>query len=156
MGDAYISVDIGGQTATIILCQCLHAPDVPINLISVGALMKNSMDMGFGKHKTTCYFPQMHKGLKSSSFQADIVGCLSFLNCKFIPPPDPDNIPAFVNAMLPVFQKPELNMYFWHCRTGHPSQETTKHIVSDTARVKRVKWNGKAPHKFCLLCIIGK
>ncbi len=156
MGDAHISVDVGGWTATIILRQCLHAPDAPINLISVGALTENGMYVGFGKHKTTCYFPQTHKGLKNSSFQADVIGRLSFLNCKFIPPPDPENIPPSANAMLPAFQKPDLNAYLWHCRTGHPSQETTKHIVSGKARVKGVKWNGKAPHKFCPSCILGK
>ncbi len=156
MGDAHISVDAGGKTATIILRQCLHAPDAPINLISVGALTENGMYVGFGKHKTTCYFPQSHKGLQNSSFQADVIGCLSFLNCKFILPPDPDNIPASANAMLPTFQKPDLDAYLWHCRTGHPSQETTKCIVSGKARVKGVKWNGKAPHEFCPSCIIGK
>ncbi len=101
MGDAHISVNVGGRTATVILRQCLHAPDASINLISVGALMENGMYVGFGKHKTTCYFPQSHKSLKGSSFQANVVGHLSFLNCKFIPPPNPDNIPPTANAMLP-------------------------------------------------------
>ncbi|PBK65756.1 hypothetical protein ARMSODRAFT_891563, partial [Armillaria solidipes] len=44
----------------------------------------------------------------------------------------------------------------WHCRAGHPSQETTKQLVSGKACVKGVTWNGKSLHEFCLSCIIGK
>ncbi|SJL16752.1 uncharacterized protein ARMOST_20281 [Armillaria ostoyae] len=151
MGEAHINVDVGGRTATIVLHECLHAPDAPINLISVGALTENGMYIGFGKHKTTCYFPQTHKTLKGLSFKADVIGRLSFLNCKFTSPP-----PATANAMLPAYTKPELDTYLWHCRTGHPSQETTRRIISGKARVTGVKWNGKAPHEFCPSCIIGK
>ncbi|KAK0476049.1 hypothetical protein IW261DRAFT_1567310 [Armillaria novae-zelandiae] len=133
MGNAHIGVDISSHMVTIILHQCLHAPDAPINLISISALTENSMYVGFGKHKTTCYFLQSHKSLKNTSFQADVVGHLSFLNCKFITPPDPDNIPSSANTILPAFQKPELYAYLWYCRAGHPSQETTKCIVSGRA-----------------------
>ncbi|KAK0183816.1 hypothetical protein F5146DRAFT_1146846 [Armillaria mellea] len=104
MGKAHISVDVGGQTVTIVLCEYLHAPDAPINLISVGALMENRMYIGFGKHKTTCYFPQTHKTLKGLSFKADVISCLSFMTCKF-------TSPTSANAMIPAFTKLELNAY---------------------------------------------
>ncbi|KAK0183964.1 hypothetical protein F5146DRAFT_903600, partial [Armillaria mellea] len=38
----------------------------------------------------------------------------------------------------------------------HPSQETTKQVVSGKARVKGMEWNGKNTHEFCPSCIIGK
>ncbi len=126
-------------------------PQTPINLISVSALTENGMYIGFRKNKTTCYFSKYHKSLSSLLFQADIIGCLSFLNCTYITP----NENASANTILP-FQKPELNAYLWHCQAGHPSQETTKSIVTGKVRVKGVTWNGKAPHEYCPSCIIGK
>ncbi|KAK0240421.1 hypothetical protein EDD85DRAFT_788488 [Armillaria nabsnona] len=51
MGNIHISIDAGGQTATIILDQCLHVPDAPINLISVGTLTKNDMT-GYSSKET--------------------------------------------------------------------------------------------------------
>ncbi len=116
------------------------------------------MYVGFGKkNKTTCYFPKYHKTLSSLSFQADVIGRLFFLGCKFIKTDTPnDECKASAFAMLSTFQKPEYDVYLWHCRTGHPSQDTMKHIVSGKAQVKGVQWNSKAPHELYPSCIMEK
>lgn len=81
---------------------------------------------------------------------------LVFLNCNFIVPPDQENISTTVNIMLPPFQKLDFDVYLWHCRTGHPSEKNTKHIIFRKAHVTGVNSNGKSPHKFWLSCLLRK
>ncbi|SJL06868.1 uncharacterized protein ARMOST_10210 [Armillaria ostoyae] len=157
MGEVHFCKKLSGRTATVILHECLYAPDTPINLISVRAMTENGMYVGFGKNKTTCYFPRNHKMLSGLSFQADVIGRLSFLDCEFIKAATPNGkAKATAFVMLPTFQKPEYDVYLWHCRTRHPSQDTTRCLVSGNACVKGVQWNGKSPHELCPSCIMGK
>ncbi|PBK65755.1 hypothetical protein ARMSODRAFT_1022185 [Armillaria solidipes] len=107
MGEAQFTVDDDGQTSTIILRDCLHASEAPINLISVGALTEHGMYIGFRKNKTTCYFPKNHKTLQGLSFKTNIVRHLSFLECNLILPEPQDDTKATAFTMLPPFKKPE-------------------------------------------------
>lgn len=68
LGKACFTIDIDGQTTTIVLHECLYAPDAPINLISAGALTENEMYIGFGKNKTTCHFLKYYKSLQGLFF----------------------------------------------------------------------------------------
>jgi uncharacterized membrane protein len=52
------------------LKNCLHAPDVPINLISVGALQEHHMSITFSFQKTTIAFPTSHPQLSGLLFDA--------------------------------------------------------------------------------------
>ncbi len=109
------------------------------------------------KTRQPAIFQKTHKTLNGLSFQADVIGRLSFLDCEFIKAATQnDDTKASAFAMLPTFQKPEYDAYLWHCRTGHPSQDTTKRLISGNAHVKGVQWNGKNPHELCPSCIMGK
>ena len=50
IGDVKIRLIIDGKTIIWTLTNCLHAPDVPINLISVGALQEHHMSVYFSFH----------------------------------------------------------------------------------------------------------
>src|SRR5271168_2414634 len=80
-GDVKFHIKVNGYTITWTLHNCLHAPDVPINLISVGALQERDLTVTFSKFKTTISFPNTHPQLKGASIEAKIINRLSFLNC---------------------------------------------------------------------------
>ena len=60
MGDVKINLRIGKRTIIWTLTNCLHAPTVPINLISVGALQEHHMSVVFSFNKMTISFPTGH------------------------------------------------------------------------------------------------
>ena len=70
VGDIKIKLMIDGKTITWTLWNCLHAPTVPINLISVSALQEHHMSVVFSFQKTTISFPSIHPQLSGLSFDA--------------------------------------------------------------------------------------
>ena len=70
IGDVKIKLKIGDKNITWTLQDCLHAPTVPINLISVGALQEHHMSVTFSFQKTTISFPPDHPHLSGLSFNA--------------------------------------------------------------------------------------
>src|SRR5271168_3334633 len=72
VGDVKIKLTIGNKVITWTLQNCLHAPDVPINLVSVGALQEHKMSIVFSFQKTTIIFPSDHPHLSSLSFDAHV------------------------------------------------------------------------------------
>lgn len=81
------------------LKNCLHAPDVPINLISVGALQEHHMSINFSFQKTSITFPHDHPQLKGISFDAVVLRRLSFLNLNFISQSPTDTVLAIFPAV---------------------------------------------------------
>jgi hypothetical protein len=76
------------------LRNCLHAPDCPINLISVGMLNEARMSINFAPDSvTTLTFPDNPEKLgrlAGKSFLAKVINKLSFLDCNFAyPAPTP-------------------------------------------------------------------
>ena len=61
--DVKIKLRIGDKSIVWTLRNCLHAPDVPINLISVSALQEHHMSVTFSFQKTTISFPPEHSDL---------------------------------------------------------------------------------------------
>ena len=64
------TLGIGDKTVVWTLTNCLHAPDVPINLISVGTLQEHHMSVDFSLQKTTISFLSTHPQLSGLSFDA--------------------------------------------------------------------------------------
>jgi len=105
------------------LRNCLHAPDCPINLISIGMLNEARMSMNFTPDSVTMLtFPDDPGKLgqvAGKSFPAKVINKLSFLDCNFTyPAPDPTVEPIYA---LPIFPptvlSPELCL-------GHPGMDT--------------------------------
>src|ERR1700678_3341839 len=72
VGDVKIKLTIGNKVITWTLQNCFNAPDVPINLVSVGALQEHKMSIVFSFQKTTIIFPSDHPHLSSLSFDAHV------------------------------------------------------------------------------------
>ena len=68
------------------LCGCLHAPDAPINLLSVGTLVEQGMSALFTPGGITkVSFPPTHPLLPDFSFLATVHNRLSFLKLALYP-----------------------------------------------------------------------
>lgn len=87
MGDVKFRISIEGKMIVWMLCNCLHASEVPINLISVGALQEHHMSVMFSYQRTTIAFPISHPQLGGLSFDAEVVCWLSLLHLSYIPAP---------------------------------------------------------------------
>ena len=118
IGDVKFCIVIKGTPIIWTLKSCLHAPDVPINLISVGALQEHHMSVTFAFQKTTIAFPNTHSTLAGLSFEAEVIRRLSLLYLNFIPATMSTPTIAFTMFQVPV------NLFeLWHCRFGHLGQD---------------------------------
>ena len=123
IGDVKVKLSIGGKNITWTLTNCLHAPAIPINLISVGALQDHKMSVTFSFQKTTIAFPSNHPHLSKVSFDAHVTRRLSLLNLDFILP---DETPVALQ-LFPVAQpSPEL----WHRCFGHLGHEASRNVLN--------------------------
>jgi transposase InsO family protein len=139
------------------LRNCLHAPDCPINLISVGMLNDARMTVNFAPDSvTTLTFPDDPEKLgrlAGKSFPAKVINKLSFLDCNFAyPAADPDIEPIYA---LPVFPPTVLNPELWHRRLGHPGMDTTRDVLTKDT-VTGITWTGSFTPDHCIPCLIGK
>lgn len=84
-GEVCFWVFIDDQPIILILSDCLHALDMPINLLSVGFMTDCNLELCFNKETTTIYFSELSQ-LRGKSLQATVPNCLSFLHCDFVLP----------------------------------------------------------------------
>ena len=127
VGDVKFCMTINGHTILWTFKNCLHAPTVPINLISVGALQEHHLSLTFSYQKTTVSFPTDHPDLTGLSFDATIHRCLSLLDLNYITAPstDSDTITVVPNLACPVFSVAPVIVDLWHRRFGHLGQDAT-------------------------------
>ena len=139
------------------LRNCLHAPNCPINLISVSTLTEPRMNVNFALDSiTTLTFPDDSEKLgrlARKSFRAKVINKLSFLDCNFVhPSSDPTIEPIYA---FPVFPPTILNPELWHRRLGHPGVDSTRYVLTKDT-VTGVTWTGSFTHAHCIPCLIGK
>jgi hypothetical protein len=161
-GDVKLRLTINDGTSAPIhvnwtLRNCLHAPNCPINLISVGTLNEARMSINFAPDSvTTLTFPDNPEKLgrlAGKSFLAKVINKLSFLDCNFAyPAPDPSIEPLYA---FPVFPPVVLSPELWHRRLGHPGMGTTKDVLTKDT-VTGTTWTGSFTSDHCIPCIIGK
>lgn len=141
---------IGHKTITWTLQNCLHTPDVPINLVSVGALQEHHMSIVFSFQKMTIFFLPDHPHLSALSFDAHITHWLSFLNLDFILPP-------VVLVAFHLFPAASNSPDLWHHCFGHLGHEAFKNIINGTYATGIVKPSIPYPlTSRCIPCLIGK
>jgi hypothetical protein len=109
IGDVKFCIVIKGQTVIWTLKNCLHAPDVPINLISVSALQEHHMSITFSFQKTTIAFLTSHPQLSGLSFDAKVIHRLSLLHLDYIT--STTKPPAIVYVL---FQVAPHSIELWH------------------------------------------
>jgi hypothetical protein len=151
-GDVKFRAHCGSHSIIISLRDCLHAPDVPLNLLSVGALQERKMCLVFDYDKTTIHFPS-DSPLAGMSFDALFYRRLSFLSCDFILP-NPVTTPS-TDLALPVFPRVELTPDLWHRRFGHLGRDATRAVLTKNY-VTGVEFKGAFLHSHCIPCLIGK
>lgn len=90
-GDVSIRIHFKDRYVTVLLRNCLHTPDVPINLLSVGVLQHEQVAVRFepGTLQESPYtdivFPIDHPVLPGFALRATLFWQLSFLACDFVP-----------------------------------------------------------------------
>ncbi|PPQ82886.1 hypothetical protein CVT26_007527 [Gymnopilus dilepis] len=136
---------------------CLHAPMIPFNLLSVGQLNDAGFSCNFGPEQTVITFPSEPRKigpLSGQCFTATRIHRISFVDLQFIPPmtkpPSIEPISAF-----PAFPVVDLTPDLWHRRLGHPGQDVTRATLTKDS-VDGVKWTGSFERSHCIPCIIGK
>ena len=150
MGDVNIKLIIRKKTVVWTLTNCLHAPSVPINLISVGALQEHHMSIVFSYNKTTISFLPDHQHLSGLSFDAHVSRRLSLLNLDFIPSP---NLPV----ALQLFPLIQISLEIWHRRFGHLGHEASKDAITGNYATGITKPTTTYPlSSRCIPCLIGK
>ena len=150
IGDVKIKLSIGNRNVVWTLTNCLHAPNVPINLISVGALQEHCMSVTFSFQKTTISFPTNHPQLSGLSFDAHVTRRLSLLNLNFILPP---TLPVALQLFPATQNSPEI----WHRRFGHLGHEASKSVLTGNYATGITKAPTSYPSTFrCIPCLIGK
>ena len=148
--DVKIKLKIGDKNITWTLRDCLHAPTVPINLISVGALQEHHLSITFSFQKTSISFPADHPQLAGLSFDAYVTRRLSLLNLEFIPP-------STLPVALYLFPATQLSPDIWHRRFGHLGHEASKNVLNGqyvTGVIKPPVPYPLSPR--CIPCLIGK
>jgi len=95
----------------ICLHYCLHAPDVPINLLSVGAIMERDFKVYFEKEGTFVHTPTTSSSGTHLIFMATVINHLLFLHCDFVLPSDMP--PPILPLVPPAIDKHTLTV---HCK----------------------------------------
>ena len=159
IGDVKFNMELNGHTIVWTLKNCLHAPTVPINLISVGMLQEHHVSVTFSYQKTTVSFPTDHPDLAGLSFEATVHCCLSLLNLDFIValPIDPAPTSLVPNIACPVFPVPPITTDLWHRRFGHLGQDATRDmLLGDFATGISLPTSPTNIPTKCIPCLIGK
>jgi hypothetical protein len=150
IGDVKIKLTIGDRTVTWTLTNCLHAPSVPINLISVGALQEHHMSVLFSFQKTRISFPPDHPHLSGLFFDAHVTRRLSLLHLEFTLPPVPP-------VALQLFPATQLSHDIWHRRFGHLGHEASRNVINGNYVTGIIKPSTPYPiNSRCIPCLIGK
>ncbi|KAJ3483592.1 hypothetical protein NLJ89_g12049 [Agrocybe chaxingu] len=154
-GEVRFVVRAGDRLGTVILCDCLHSPDIPLNLFSVGAFQEAGVSILFDAGPTTTItFPQGARDPSLSGFhlEATVSRRLSFFPCTFLRPPAPS---AHLNVAFPVFPRAEPTPELWHRRLGHLGQDATRlTLTKDYATGTDFK--GSFSDHRCIPCLVGK
>lgn len=162
--EVHFCVILNGIEHTVHLRECLHAPDVPINLFSVGVMQEKEHVLVFGPKVTTIHLPQVMTSWKGLTIEAMFMRRLSFLHCDFLlpltapglslivvsgPTAPPDDTPNVFFPCIPA------DFGLWHCHIGHLGMEVTKDLLTKPYATG-ITYDGDLTHQHCIPCLIGK
>ena len=148
--DVSFRLPYGDRCIVFTLRGCLHAPDAPINLISVGALNENRLTVTFHPDApTTISYPLSDPDLPGFVFTAAVHRRLSFLSLDFCLPATSVALPAAT------FPKTILSSTLWHRRFGHLGMDATREALTKDYATG-LQFSGPFPHEHCVACIVGK
>ena len=153
-GDVSFRVPYRDRFVTFTLRSCLHAPDAPINLLSVGALNERGMTVTFNTlgAPTILSYPPSDPILPGFSLSAEVIRRLSFLNLDFVYPSTSSPPSAFPALTFP---KTKYTSTLWHRRFGHLGMDATREALTKHYAVG-IQYTGPFTQEHCIACIIGK
>ena len=152
-GDVKFRVPFGQQQIVLTLCNCLHAPDAPLNLLSVGTMQEKRMRIHFNENHTVIYFPSDHPVLSRHMITAIVFRRLSFLQCDFLQAELP--VSDGSELAFPAFAKVELTPELWHCRLGHIGVDATRAVLTKNY-AEGIDWTGWFVKEYCIPRLIRK
>ncbi|THU92804.1 hypothetical protein K435DRAFT_621835, partial [Dendrothele bispora CBS 962.96] len=135
---------------TLVLKECYHAPDLPMNLISVGALIDDGMTFKWSPDRATVYVP----GPASSSFTTTVTNGLCFLDCDFLVPPCNAGMDASFSLAAAAAPAP-MSASILHARCVHAGRPVMDRVLAGKL-VNGVSWDGVPLPELCPSCIEGK
>ena len=167
-GDVTLRIPFRGALVSVVLRDCLHAPDVPIHLLSVGVLQHNRIAICFEPGSsalavpfTALVFPMDHPTLPGCVLRATLLRRLSFLACDFVPAipslpavPAPLACPA-LGLSDPIFPRVDLTPALWHRRLSHLGIDAVRTVLKKGV-VTGVECSGSFDRFHCVACLIGK
>jgi hypothetical protein len=153
-GDVSFRVPFRDRFVIFTLRGCLHAPDAPLHLLSVGALNERGLKVTFNTFgaPTILSYPATDPELPGFSMSAEVIRRLSFLKLDFILPSDVVKSRAFPALTFP---KNKLTSSTWHRRFGHLGMDATREALTKDY-VSGIQYTGPFPQEHCIACIIGK
>ena len=153
-----------GGTRTVVMHDCMHAPDVPINLILVGYLQEQLFHILFHPTGTDIYF-SAKPGQSPLVVEATLLHCLSFLNieivlCLTLVAPDTLSSPLPISHISHAIPSPSFipfskSLELWYCHLGHPGMDSTRHIITKDF-IDGINFTDPTPHIHCVSCILEK
>jgi len=165
-GEVHFRIVLDGIEHTVCLHDCLHAPDVPINLLSVGAMQEKQLMLVFGPGEiTTIHLPRSMAGRAGLTIKVTFLHHLSFLQCDFLLPPSAPDLPV-VSAAYPALSLSDYtpNVFFphipadldlWHRCVGHLGMEAMKALLTKPYATG-ITYDGDLTLHHCILCLIDK
>ena len=157
-GSVRFRLTSGDRSAVFVLKDCLHAPDAPLNLISVGAMTEKGATFTFAPGHTSVLFPTPQPSVPDFLFPATLLHRLSFLNCDFVLPSSSSSVSSTVDpdmALVASFPAVPLTPDLWHRRFGHVGRAATRAALTKNYATGLV-YEGQFDNSTCIPCLIGK
>ncbi|KAF4622305.1 hypothetical protein D9613_009050 [Agrocybe pediades] len=139
-GDVRFRLPYKGAYVVFTVRGCLYAPDIPINLFSVGALVERGIRITFNPAEgsrpiyTSMSYSSSHPRLAGFEFDLTTLNRLSFLNCEFLLGSESPTalvvapVSAFpaVSSMGSTFPAIPKDLNLWHRRFSHIGMDATR------------------------------
>jgi hypothetical protein len=133
-----------GRPIVLTLHDCRHAPDSPVDLLSVGTLQKKNIGVNFASHGTFITMEAIGR-----SFEARRFDTLSFVVAEVVYPDQRE----FVGAAVGSTKLP--SPLTWHRRFGHLGMDATKRML-EGRYASGIEYEGEFVQDICPPCVIGK
>jgi hypothetical protein len=149
IGDVKFQIVINGTKVIWTLKNCLHAPNVPINLILVGALQEHHFSVAFSFQKMTIMFLDSHPQFKGLYFDAEVICCMSLLNLDYI---------TVITTSQPIVFASFLiipnSFKLWHRQFGHLGQEATRSMLTKKYATRIIYMSNTQALTQCIPCLM--
>lgn len=151
-GDVTLLLSLPSGPVRLVLRGCLYAPDVPINLISVGCLARKGVSCRFEADGSASLVLAAPGSTLPLVCPTVLRGNLSYLICQYV---NSFRSIASDDPSLALFLSLPLTPDLWHQQFGHLGHDATRAALTRNY-VLGVKYDGSFDRSICPSCVIGK